>query len=238
MQYSAFCIPKLNMTQVIVCSTHEGIVLATDSCATWFDQTGGMRHFNLKKLLRLSSHSAIVSAGEGIGVEISIAFQEFLQRQRQEDIDQIARSALPFFTEHYGMWLNRREKDPLPSRTGSEEIEEETPFLPGVYLILAGYSFRDRARPYHLYLFASGVDRTSIKIHPASQIIVIPRSLSMERRLEAQCEEGSSLDHLLSMCKSFLRRRSDEEEEVGPPFFFATITPIGYKEVIEEEVNE
>jgi hypothetical protein len=196
-----------------------------------------MRHFNLKKLLRLSSHSAIVSAGAGVGVEISIAFQEFLQRQRQEDIDQIARSASPFFTEQYGKWLSRREMDPLPSQTGSEEIEEETSFLPGVYLILAGYSFRDRARPYHLYLFATGEDGMSIKVHPTSDIIVIPRSLSMEKRLEGQCEGGSSLDHLLSMCKSFLKRRSTEEEEVGPPFCFATITPIGYKEVIEEEVN-
>jgi hypothetical protein len=77
----------------------------------------------------------------------------------------------------------------------------------------------------------------SIKVHPTSDIIVIPRSLSMEKRLEGQCEGGSSLDHLLSMCKSFLKRRSTEEEEVGPPFCFATITPIGYKEVIEEEVN-
>jgi hypothetical protein len=196
-----------------------------------------MRHFNLKKLLRLSSHSAIVSAGAGIGVEISIAFQEFLQRQRQEDIDQIARSALPFFTEQYGAWLNRREMDPLLSRTGSEEIEEEALFSPGVYLILAGYSFRDRARPYHIHLFASGEDGRSIKIHPTSDIIVIPRSLSMEKRLEGQCEGGSSLDHLLSICKSFLKRRSTEEEEVGPPFLFATITPIGYKEVIEEEAN-
>ena len=225
------------MTQVIVCSTREGIVLATDSCATWFDQTGGMRHFNLKKLLRLSSHSAMVSAGVGIGVEMSIAFQEFLQGQRQEDIDQIARSGLPFFTEQYGKWLNRREMDPLTFRAGSQETQEETLFLPGVYLILAGYSFRDRAQPYHLYLFASGEDGMSIKIHPTSRIIVIPRSLSMERRLEAQCEGGSSLDQLLSLCKSFLKRRSAEEEEVGPPFYFATITPIGYKEVIEEEVN-
>ena len=77
--HSAFCIPKLNMTQVIVCSTREGVVLATDSCATWFDQTGGMRHFNLKKLLRLSFHSAMVSAGAGIGVEIG--YKEVIEEE-------------------------------------------------------------------------------------------------------------------------------------------------------------
>ena len=49
---------------------------------------------------------------------------------------------------------------------------------------------------------------------------------------------GSSLDQLLTLCKSFLKRRSMEGEEVGPPFYFATITPLGYKEIVEEEVKE
>lgn len=91
------------MTQVIACSTCEGIVLATDSCATWFDQTGVMRHFSLKKLLRLTSHSALISGGAG--------------------------------------------------------------------------------------------------------------------------------------CKFFLIKRSAVEEEVGPPFYFATLTPAGYKEIVEKEIE-
>jgi hypothetical protein len=224
------------MTQVIVCSTFEGIVLATDSRATWFDQTGGMRHFNLKKLLRLSSHSAMVSAGAGIGVEMGLAFQQFLQRQPEEDIDQIARLAMPFFTEQYGKWLSRREINHLSFQTELKKTPEEALPLTGVYLILAGYSFRGRTQPYHLHLLASDEDGMSIKIYPTSHIIVIPRSLSMERRLEAQCGGGSSLAQLLSLCKSFLKKRSAEEEEVGPPFYFATITQVGYKEIVEEEV--
>ena len=85
------------MTQIVACSTHEGIVLATDSRATWFDEAGEMRHFSLKKLLRLSSHSAMLSAGAGIGVEMSLAFQNFLQRQGAEAIDDIITVALSFF---------------------------------------------------------------------------------------------------------------------------------------------
>jgi hypothetical protein len=59
----------------------------------------------------------------------------------------------------------------------------------------------------------------------------------MERRLKAQREMGSPLDQLLTLCGSFLKKRSGEGEEVGPPFYFATITPLGYKEVSEEEVK-
>jgi hypothetical protein len=54
--------------------------------------------------------------------------------------------------------------------------------------------------------------------------------------LENQRMTGSSLNQLLILCKSFLKKRSMEGEEVGPPFYFATITPFGYKEIVEEEV--
>jgi hypothetical protein len=225
------------MTQVIACSIHEGIVLATDSRATWFGQAGEMRHFSLKKLLRLGSHSAMLSAGAGIGVEMSLAFQNFLQRQGMEVIDDIANMAFFFFTEQYGKWLSERSMQHPFSAPVSDEASEESFPLNEVYLILAGYSLRDRVQPYHLHLFSSEGERISIKAFQTSQIIVVPRSLVMERRLEAQREMGSPLDQLLTLCKSFLRKRSAEGEEVGPPFYFATITPSGYKEIVEEEVE-
>jgi hypothetical protein len=224
------------MTQVIACCSHEGIVLATDSRATWFDQVGEMKHFSLKKLLRLTSHSAILSAGAGIGVEMSLAFQNFLQRQGIEAIDDIAHMALFFFTDQYGKWLSERGlHHSFYSAASNEESEEALP-LNEVYLILAGFSFRDRVQPYQVHLFTSEGEKISIRVLPTSQIIVVPRSLSMEKRLENQRMTGSSLNQLLILCKSFLKKRSMEGEEVGPPFYFATITPFGYKEIVEEEV--
>jgi len=225
------------MTQVIACSTHKGIVLATDSRATWFDESGAMRHFSLKKLLRLNSHAAMLSAGVGIGVEMSLAFQNFLQRQGTETIEDIINMGLSFFTDQYGRWLGQRGMQHSFSPPTPDEASEEASPLNEVYLIIAGYSFRDRAQPYPLHLFSSEGERISIKAIPTSQIIVVPRSLSMERRLEAQHQGGSSLDQLLTLCKSFLKKRSAEGEEVGPPFYFATITSSGYKEVVEEEVK-
>jgi hypothetical protein len=225
------------MTQIIACSTPEGIVLATDSRATWFDETGKKKHFSLKKLLRLSSHSALLSAGAGIGVEMSFAFQDFLQRRRTEAIEDVVSMALFFLTDQYQTWLSRKEMPhsffpPTPDGTSGEALP-----LNEVYIILAGYSFRDRVRPYHLHLFSSEGEGDSIKALPTSQIIVVPRSLSMERRLEAQRETGSPLDPLLTLCKSFLKKRSGEGEEVRPPFYFATITPSGYQEVMEGEAE-
>jgi hypothetical protein len=225
------------MTQVIACSTLEGIVLATDSRATWFDETGEMKHFSLKKLLRLTSHSALLSAGAGIGVEMSLAFQNFLQRRGTEAIEDVVHMALFFFTDQYGKWLGQRKMRHSSSPQIPDKTSEEVLPLNEVYFILAGYSFRDRARPYHLHLFSSEGGGISIKALSTSQIIVVPRSLSMEKRLEAQRETVSPLDPLLTLCKSFLKKRSGEGEEVGLPFYFATITSSGYKELVEEEVK-
>ena len=224
------------MTQVIACSTAEGILLATDSLATWFDQTGAMRHFNLKKILRLGSHTAMVSAGIGIGVEIGSAFQKFLQERGVEGIEEVLRCAPPFFTDRYVTFLRERGRNlDLSKPSDDGESDELSPWA-GVYFILAGYSFKDRQQPYHLRLLGSEENGDSIIPYSTSPILLIPRSLSMEKRLEAQCLAGSSVGNLLSLCKSFLKRRS-VEGEVGSPFYFATITQAGFREIMEEEVE-
>jgi hypothetical protein len=224
------------MTQVIACSTPDGILLATDSQATWFDQTGAIRHFNLKKILRLGTHTAMVSAGIGIGVEIGSAFQEFLQERSVEGIEEVLRFAPPFFTDRYVRFLRERETDLDLSRPSHDgESDEPSPWT-GIYFILAGYSFKDREQPYHLHLLGSEEKGDCIIPYSTSPILLIPRSLSMEKRLETQCLAGSSMGHLLSLSKSFLKKRC-MEGEVGPPFYFATITRAGFKEIIEEEVK-
>ncbi len=225
------------MTQIIACSTTEGIVLATDSRATWFDETGKRKHFSFRKLLRLTPHSALLSAGAGIGVKMSLAFQDFLQRRGAETIEDVAHMALFFFNDQYGKHLGQREVSHAFPRLMFDETSEDALPLNEVYLILAGYSFRDRAQPFSLYLFSSEGEGTTINALPTSQIIVLPRSLSMERKLVTQREAGSSLGPLLALCESFLKRRSGEGEEVGPPFYFATITPFGYKEISAEEMR-
>jgi 20S proteasome alpha/beta subunit len=224
------------MTQVIACCTPDGILLATDSLATWFDQTGTIRHFNLKKIIRLGSHAAMVSAGIGIGVEIGSAFQEFLQDRRVEGIEEVLRFAPPFFTDRYVRFLRERETGLDLSRPSDDgESEEPSPWT-GIYFILAGYSFKDRQQPFHLHLLGSEGKGDSVTPYSTSPILLIPRSLSMEKRLETECAAGSSMGHLLSLCKSFLKKRS-AEGEVGPPFYFATITQAGFKETMEEEVD-
>jgi hypothetical protein len=221
------------MTQVIVCSAQEGIILATDSRATWYDQTGAMRHFSLKKLVQLSSHSALVSAGAGVGAEMALDFQEFVKGKRLERIEEIARYAAPFFTDRYGEYSKKIGDDRSLSGTALRGSEEKAFLSDHFYFIVAGYSFKDRHHPYFVHLLGSEEGTTSIRTIPTTHTILIPRSISMETRLEAQCLERAPLRQILSLCHSFLKKRSDEGEEVGSPFYFATITPVGFKEITD-----
>jgi hypothetical protein len=177
----------------------------------------------------------MVSAGMGVGVEMGLAFQQSLRNRRVEGIEEILRFAEPFFTDQYGTYLKRSGGNNPPSNLLTKREPEDPSPLNGIYFILAGYSFKDRQQPYHLHLMGSGEEGASIRFFPTSHFIVLPRSLSLERRLEVQCRAGSSLSPLLSLCKSFLEKRS--AEEVGPPFHFTTITQSGFKEIQEQEVK-
>ena len=223
------------MTQIIACSTSDGIALATDGVATRFDSSGGREHFRMKKLLRLGSHAAMVGAGAGIGSEMGKSFQRFVHERRVEGIEEILRFAFPFFTDEYGNYLKQKRGLNLSENKATGKISEEEGALTGIYLILAGYSFKDRDQPYRLQFLGNDEEGQCVRGYPDSPILVIPRSLSMERRLAAQREGGASPDQILSLFESFLRKRSAEEEEVGPPFHFATITASGVKEMTQEE---
>jgi hypothetical protein len=153
-----------------------------------------------------------------------------------EGIEEVLGLAPPFFTDRYVRFLRERERDLDLARTPDDGEPDEPSPWGGVYFIVAGYSFKDLQQPYHLHLFGSQENGDSITSYAASPILLIPRSLSMEKRLEAKRLAGSSIGHLLSLCKSFLKKRSIEGE-VGPPFYFATITQAGFREIREEEVE-
>ncbi len=66
---------------------------------------------------------------------------------------------------------------------------------------------------------------------PVNNVVVMPRNLGMEMRLFKSLTQGASLDEILRLSREFLEKQSELKEEVGPPFYFATITAEGYREV-------
>ncbi len=56
------------MTQALAAFNGQGIVLATDSRASRFDAAGRAEFFQVKKLLPLGRHAALLSGGAGVSV--------------------------------------------------------------------------------------------------------------------------------------------------------------------------
>lgn len=205
------------MTQTLAGYNEHGIVLATDSLATRFDAKGRPTYFNVKKLFPLSRHCAMVSGGAGVSIPLSLALrQEVSQRRGLEDIQEILEFSLAFLSRGYARHLAPQE----PSPEGLRRI----------YFLLAGYSPDLPPPGFHLALLGSE-DEEPLHLMSVGNVVVMPRNLGMEMRLFKALAAGAGLADLLKLSREFLEKMAQIKEEVGPPFYFATITLAGYQEV-------
>jgi hypothetical protein len=124
--------------------------------------------------------------------------------------------ALPFLSRGYAHYLQQHGPEPGGFRR--------------LYFILAGYSPERPPPGYSLALLGSE-ENEPLKIIPVTNQVVMPRNLGMEMRLFQALARDSDLTELLKMSKDFLEKMAAAKEEVGPPFYFAAITPDGYKAV-------
>lgn len=206
------------MTQALAGFNEHGIVLATDSRATHFDAAGQQEVFNVKKLFPLDQCCAILSGGAGVSVPLSQDLRGQLTRHPgQLDLEEMVQFALPFLSQGYGRQLERHG----PEAEGLRRI----------YFILAGYSPQRPPPGYALYLLGSEENELPLKLIPVNNMVVMPRNLGMEMRLLKALNQGAALDEILGMSKEFLEKMAALREAVGPPFYFATITSEGYREV-------
>ncbi len=206
------------MTQALAAFNEHGIVLATDSRATRFDAAGVPEVFKVEKLFPLTRCCAILSGGAGVSVPLSLELRRLLARHRGHlTPDEIAQFALPVLSQGYGRHL--------------EKHGPEAPGFRRLYFILAGYSEEKPPPGFSLVLLGSEENELPLKAIPTGPVVVMPRNLGMEMRLFQAVSRGAPLAELLGLSQEFLEKQAALKEEVGPPFYFATITEEGYQPV-------
>ena len=206
------------MTQALAGYTEHGIVLATDSRASHFDAAGRAEYFQVKKLLPLGRHAAILSGGAGVSVALSQALRREIGHRRGLDhLEDMADFALNFLSQGYGQHLARHGPEPEGFRR--------------LYFILAGYAADGPPPGFSLYLWGSEGNELPLKNIPTGNLVVMPRHLGMEVRLFKALNQGAALAQLLALSQDFLEKMAAAREEVGPPFYFASLTAAGYREV-------
>ncbi len=207
------------MTQALACFNDHGVVLATDSLATRFTGTKQADFFHVEKLYALGAFSAVLSGGAGLSVPLSLALRHEISRRRGlQDVEQIVEFALPFLSRAYGRYLDKHGPEPEGYRR--------------LYFIIAGYSPQRPPPGFALFLLGSEENELPLRLMTAANLVVMPRNLGMEMRLLKALSTQASLSDLLALAKDFLVKMAAAKEEVGPPFYFATITSRGYQPVI------
>jgi hypothetical protein len=205
------------MTQALAAFNQHGLVLATDSRATRLQADQKTETFAVQKLFPLNRFTAILSGGAGVGVPLSQALKQAIaQRRGLEDLEDVFDFAQAFLTQ-----VLARHQAAHPSDEAN---------LRRIYFILAGYSPSLPPPGYRLLLLGSDAGEP-LHPMPAGNLVVMPRNLGMEMRLFKALSAGAALPELLALSRDFLEKMAAVKEEVGPPYYFATITPAGYQAV-------
>jgi hypothetical protein len=206
------------MTQALAAYNEHGLILATDSRASRFDAAGRAEYFEIKKLLPLGQHVAILSGGAGVSVALAQALRREIGHRRGLDhLEDMADFALHFLSQGYQRQLERHGPEPEGFRR--------------IYFILAGYAADQPPPGFSLYLLGSEENELPLRNIPAGNLVVMPRNLGLEMRLFKALNQGAAPEELLAISQNFLEKMAAAKEEVGGPFYFASLTAAGYREV-------
>jgi len=74
------------MSQLISCQNANGIVLAADSRAIFFDVSGKMSDIKINRLVQLSQHTAILTGGATEGMEMCQTLKRFVTEEGLNEI--------------------------------------------------------------------------------------------------------------------------------------------------------
>jgi hypothetical protein len=193
-------------------------MVATDSMATTFEADGAERQFTIDKLFSIGSHAFIVSGGIGISVDLSERFKEYAEQRRLVGIEKIIAAAGPYLSDQFRQAIGRRGQ--------AEDMEEQ---IDRIYFLVGGYSFRSQADPYQLALWGSEEGQVPLQRIRIANSVAIPRTLAGETRLFRMCQENSPLTDLIDFAREFLQKQAETNPQIGPPFWFGTVTSRGFE---------
>jgi len=206
------------MPQVIVAQNRNGIVLAAENRAIQLDGGGQEISLQVNRLLPLTSHSALLSAGAAEGVKMGNALKQFMQGEGLNDVQDLYGAALAFLSTEYERFM-RKECELLPI----DPIHQ-------VSFILAGRTEKDPAMPFRLYFLWTKKKLPRLDGDEISFAFSLPRRMGLEFQLNKICKEKGSLEEILEKVKEGMKRLT-EREEVRPPIAYAIISREGYQSI-------
>jgi hypothetical protein len=206
----------MEMSQIIVAQNVNGIVLAAENRAIQLDEKGNEISLNVNRLLPLTSHCALLTAGAPEGTEMGSALKNFIQGEKLNDVQELYGAAIAFLSTEYERFM-RKKCELLPI----DPIHQ-------VSFILAGKTEKDRSMPFRLYFLWTKKKLPQLDGDEISHAFSLPRKMGLEFRLNKMCKENASLKEILQSVKAGMERLKGQGE-VGSSFSFAMITQEGFQ---------
>jgi hypothetical protein len=206
----------MKMSQIIVAQNIHGIVLAAENSAVQLNEEGKEISLKINRLLPLTSHCALLTAGAPEGAEMGNALKSFLQEEKLNDVQDLYGAALAFLSTEYERFM-RKKCEWLPI----EPIHQ-------VSFILAGRTEKDQAMPFRLYFLWTKKKLPQLDGDEISYAFALPRRMGLEFQLNKMCKEKVPLKEIVKKMVEGLER-SKNQREVSPSFSFGMITQSGYQ---------
>lgn len=207
------------MGQLIACATADGMLVASDSRAEFFSPAGEQEFLTVDRVIPLSSHALIASAGALEAQDLARDFATFVKGEGITDIDGLIEAAPPFFTGKVDEFFRKAcEKLPL------------APVI-NMYLLLAGYSQKTPDNPYRMFVIWDRVKPPKIEFNDVTHIFTLPRRMGLEFKLNQLVASRAPLSEVITLAKASMEKLASQDEYVGPPFAFLTITGQGITKV-------
>lgn len=205
------------MSQIVVAQNVHGIILAAENRALQLDESGKEILLQVNRLLPLTSHCALLTAGAAEGTEMGNALKSFIQGEGLNDVQELYGASLAFLSTEYERFM-RKKCELLPI----DPIHQ-------VSFILAGKTAKDQAMPFRLYFLWTKKKMPHLDGDEISHAFSLPRRMGLEFQLNKMCKENASLKEILKKVMEGLRRLK-AQGEVGSSFSFAMINGVqGYQ---------
>ncbi len=204
------------MSQIIVAQNVHGIVLAGENRAIQLDEKGNEVFLPINRLLPLTSHCALLTAGAAEGTEMGNVLKSFLREEKLNDVQDIYGAALAFLSSEYERFM-RKKCELLPI----DPIHQ-------VSFVLAGRTERDQTMPFRLYFLWTKKKLPQLDGDEISNAFSLPRRMGLEFQLNKMSKENAPLKEILKKMTEGMEELK-RKGEVNGPFSFGMITKEGFQ---------
>jgi hypothetical protein len=203
------------MGQLIACAAADGVLVASDSRAVFFEPHGEERFITVDRLVPVTTHAVIASAGNWEAADICRDFAEFAKAEGLTDMDELIEAAVPFFTGRYDEIL-RKMCEKLPPDP-----------IVNMYLLLAGYSKNTPDHPSRLFIIWDRPKPPKIESNRVTEIFTLPRRMGLEFKLNELVKKKAPLAQVVDAAKAGMEKLALQDNSIGPPYHYVTITAQG-----------